>query len=585
MFDHPHQRPALAEGSLTVPGDTQLYYGILNPGTAQPMISSPVKGWQQFVTIVDSYMQQGNVLVSADEYLDGDDSVFVGTFMQQTNVSAVTMFERSLDWKDIQQTINRNPYARIISISARPLAQGLTSFVVVWLDSTSGQTVVTAPSYAAFEPLYQAQLNNGNRLVVLAVYNSKGNTAFIGVFEPNPTRGYAIALAPTWAVFENIYASAQADGNGLVDLQIFDDPTGQRWYDGVFLQGSSGTVIAPCDWTTFSTILQSLKGVVSVGVVPGLPQPTWSTSLSAALSNVQGYSWAAGYKGSVVQSGQAGDTRSANPADSPQTAWSAGSLCNIASVTKPITAIATLQWLNSKNLSLDTTFSQYLAPQIQVFGPGVANVTFRQLLQMRSGLEQDNNLYTSDFWDFLRTYLAKPVTSTYTYSNTNFTILQAVLELNTPNGYAEWVTTNILSPLGLDATVITPTALPQQQATLSYKDNLSTAAGDYWPTITFLGAGGWIATATAILQILNGLRTYKLLPASLTAQMFDESLGVYTFSGQYGLYYYHDGGLDALSGTRMRTGFVHFSNGFDLALLVNSAVPDVIKTMIDAFQG
>lgn len=584
MIDQEPLQPKSASRSLTFsPSPTDLYYGILQPGSAQAVVSPPVRGWDNFLALFHAQTQNGMVLVSADEYLDGDDSVFVATFTPWSGQGNFLL--RGFDWQALMNEIaHRFPKIPIVDISVRP-AVGGNAFMVVGLGTQSTkQTIVTAPSYSAFYPQWQQLSENGNRLTAVAEYNTDGDTAFIGVFQPG-TAGYGLWLTPDLSTFQGYYEKAQSDGQGLVDMIIMDALNGVRWYIGVSLAGAGGTLIGPSNWATFSAAVAGSHGVVSAGVVPGLPQPDWQSVFANALGNAEGYAYAVAQFGTTVASGAVGYTRSQN--DPPQTSWTTNSLVNIASVSKPVTAVATLQWLKLNGISLDTPFYSYLSSHVKAFGDGVEEVTFRNLLQMRSGLVENKTLYTDDFWLFVQNYLAqarqKPI-GTYEYSNTNFTILQAVLEAQT-GSYTTWVTSNVFSQLGLGSSQFTPTALPSDEATLIYTGNTDPNPGTYWSTMQCVGPGGWIATANGLLGLLVGLRNNVLLTAAETQMMFEQSLGWYTINGLYGSYFHHNGGLNSTTGTKLRTGIVHFSNGYDAVLLVNSPVDDIIGLMVNAFQA
>jgi CubicO group peptidase (beta-lactamase class C family) len=133
-------------------------------------------------------------------------------------------------------------------------------------------------------------------------------------------------------------------------------------------------------------------------------------------------------------------------------------------------------------------------------------VTFKNLLEMKSGLVEDGTLWTSDLWSFLSTYLQQGLAGTpgvtEVYSNTNFTLMQAIISLPvdeaTKGGdgiapYVKYVSEHVLKPMRIDTAVFNPTPDPAGTATLSYALS-DDGPGVYWDTINCVGCGGWVAT-------------------------------------------------------------------------------------------
>ncbi|MCR9139605.1 MAG: beta-lactamase family protein [Alphaproteobacteria bacterium] len=108
----------------------------------------------------------------------------------------------------------------------------------------------------------------------------------------------------------------------------------------------------------------------------------------------------------------------------------------IASTTKPITAIATLQLLAANNLTLASKIAPWL-PNNWVKGPGINQLTFRDLLQHRTGFNQifmslsaakQQENWGND-WDGLKWIVkngAQPGASA-SYKNANFALLRVII--------------------------------------------------------------------------------------------------------------------------------------------------------------
>src|SRR5262249_30384879 len=149
------------------------------------------------------------------------------------------------------------------------------------------------------------------------------------------------------------------------------------------------------------------------------------------LAGAAGYAFSVARNGIVVAEGAGGSARTA--ADAPKTAWTVNTRMHLASVSKAVTAVATLAMLADKGVSVDDKFYPLIKSRCPQAGAGIDTVTIAQLLAMRSGMVVDGTLVAPDIWTFLSQYLKQALVGTpgqtYAYSNTNFTILQAIIAL------------------------------------------------------------------------------------------------------------------------------------------------------------
>ena len=162
--------------------------------------------------------------------------------------------------------------------------------------------------------------------------------------------------------------------------------------------------------------------------------PQWDQVFQEALGNSAiGYYYAVAQNGQIVSEGGQHFTRSAQEQRNSGTMWSSDSRINLASVSKSVTAIAYLSLYQAGILPLTSYFYPYLASRVPKVGPGADSVTAKELLNMTSAMVRDGSL-KGDLWTFLSAYLQRGLVKdatpgvTYTYSNTNFTILQGLIE-------------------------------------------------------------------------------------------------------------------------------------------------------------
>jgi CubicO group peptidase (beta-lactamase class C family) len=344
------------------------------------------------------------------------------------------------------------------------------------------------------------------------------------------------------------------------------------------------------------------------------PTPLWLQRFQTELgANAMGYAFAAAYhnpstnQSTVYTMGQ-GLSRSWFESYSPGQPWKSATRCNLASVSKLVTAAATVLFFSDESGWLDQPFWPMISNQFTSnpdfhLGQGVANVTFRQLLTMTSGLaiKDDSVLNFPDhsIWVFLTDYLQQPVTGNNnpTYQNTNFTILQAVIDNNAPahgySDYVDYVKRALLQPMGIDTSFNGFSEAPSTEyaATLGYHGSVDRRKGKYIPQIDAVAAVGWIAPADQLIKFMTGLRHNTPLRQDLVALMLDNKLGCYSLPGAYGTYYHHNGqlhyyidqtGVDV----EIYTGVIRLGSEWDCVLLINSASAiDPINLMVEAFEA
>ncbi len=151
------------------------------------------------------------------------------------------------------------------------------------------------------------------------------------------------------------------------------------------------------------------------------------------------------------------------------------SLFRIASVSKPITAIAVLQLVEQQKLTLDTRVFDLLGlgtddtSTKRAFDPRWLEVTVEQLLEHRGGFDHDvsfDPMFRSvEFakqlgidapampWDIIRVMKARPLDfapgERYAYSNFGYCLLGRVIEHVSSMSYESYVQQNVLAPIGI----------------------------------------------------------------------------------------------------------------------------------------
>lgn len=240
----------------------------------------------------------------------------------------------------------------------------------------------------------------------------------------------------------------------------------------------------------------------------------------------------------------------------------ANSLFRIASISKPITAVAILQLVDQKKLSLDDKVFDLLKyephlPDGAKYDKRQDEITIRHLLQHRGGWDRgksfDAMFKSTEFSNSLgtshpatqdtviRVMLGKPLDfdpgERYAYSNYGYCLLGRVIEKLTDQSYEDYVKEHVLAPVGVTAMSIGATRLggrkenevryydPRVSDSVFAKDLGSPVPLPYgaWHLEAMDSHGAWIASATDLVRFASAFDSpakSKLLSRNVIAEMF-----------------------------------------------------------------
>jgi CubicO group peptidase (beta-lactamase class C family) len=242
-----------------------------------------------------------------------------------------------------------------------------------------------------------------------------------------------------------------------------------------------------------------------------------------------GFSYAIVQSGQLIKSGAQGWARAPWEAKQPNIALTTTKRMTVASISKPITAVAVMKLVEQKKLSLDSKFYPLIKDKFPKAGKGVENVTIRQLLNHKSGLKPGigcgdnlpNLLLQGTPWD----------DGIRPYENSNFCLLREVIEKVSGQNYVNYVW------------------------------------GDFSKTCS---AYGWSASAIDLAKFLAYVRYHKVLSKPTTDQMLSEGLGWQKTVGTRGTYYQHGGDWIGPEKKGFTGVIMHFPDNIDAVLLVNT---------------
>ncbi len=206
---------------------------------------------------------------------------------------------------------------------------------------------------------------------------------------------------------------------------------------------------------------------------------------------------------------------------------------DIGSLTKQFTAAAVLKLVDQGQVRLEDTVARYFpdAP------PDKAGITVLQLLTHTSGLTD----HAPDDWEVLtrdvalsRIFaekLAFAPGSQFGYSNSGFTLLAALIESVTREPYTKFMEETLFRPFGLDHTGFFDSHEHWKNLVLAHgifagtdKGLPSSWPGPYWGP---MGNGEILSTTQDMYRWFRAVRENKVVPESLTRQMFTPHIKVF----------------------------------------------------------
>ncbi|MEO1055665.1 MAG: serine hydrolase domain-containing protein [Actinomycetota bacterium] len=262
----------------------------------------------------------------------------------------------------------------------------------------------------------------------------------------------------------------------------------------------------------------------------------------------------------------------------------------VASISKTITAITVMQFVEDGLIGLDEPVGARIAEYVGIANPSAraSAITVRQLLTHTSGFPQSQSTFFSNrVWACPQAAAAGLSGGIggngYDYSNMNYCVLGMLLEQLTGQRYEEVVYERLLTPLGISGMRIAPSYDPGPGEIEHY----TTEGRNYMEALG--GAGAWVATAGDIVTILDSLDLtkpgWKPLTAPSVAMMRTSGTGGGDRGYGMGLLLY-GGGVHGHTGTLESTHamVLNRNDGVTWAVLVAGSTPSEssnLRAMVD----
>jgi len=283
------------------------------------------------------------------------------------------------------------------------------------------------------------------------------------------------------------------------------------------------------------------------------------------------------------------------------TVFTPATISNIGSVAKQFTAMTIMMLAEQNKINYDDAVSKYI-PEL---GETLNGITLRHLLNQTSGIPDvgdlgiDHPKLTND--EVLKRlsnsgFLVSRPGEKYRYSNPNYVLLAVVGERVSGQRFADFLSDNILKPLGMHNTFVYDGSTNGPKPTATAYDQFGNLAND---DALITGSSGMYSTLDDLLKWDQALYTERLVSQSTLAEAFTpgrvkEGTTTYGFGWNIGeqeghKYVWHQGatgGFRALIERRLAekiTVIILTNKGNSKRLEINDAILNILSGKSYAF--
>jgi hypothetical protein len=272
----------------------------------------------------------------------------------------------------------------------------------------------------------------------------------------------------------------------------------------------------------------------------------------------------------------------------------------VASVSKTVTAAALLRALaDTPAASLDSPFTPFL-PAHWIIHNSLKNVTFRQLLQHRSGFKFSAGVSYQAIKGNMASGVNMADIGTYDYNNVNYGIMRVLIprlagyslmqiapgtsgallsimeysqDVQLATTYIEYTQKKVWDKTGVTPNMACKPTDTYPALCYQYPPTIA-KGGDFGDMTLTCGSRGWNASSYQLNAFQRTLhQTAAILPEWLTTLMVDDKLG-YDATGttKNGYTYYRKNGYypGSMNPGELNSYLVGFGNGVHVALIINS---------------
>lgn len=475
-------------------------------------------------------------------------------------------------------------------------------YIGVFEEGSGGQGIWGGSNWDNFVKTWHDMAKANTQLIDVETYAENGRRHYIGVYRQGPGLEQSLWAHVEWDNFGQKRDELNSKGRALVDMETYMQ-NGKRYYIGVFhgTKGKNTFNFRMSEKNFYNKWVDYAKKigthVEDFEIYNVLDFEQFAKNLKNGFEGkCTGYGYAVFKDGGMVKDGGGGYRILSQ--NGPPKKFNAHVVKGVHSTAKTLTAIAVMQLLRKKNLTINHKIYPYLPSDWEIGeGNGIKDITFKQLLTHTSGIK----IKTRDFYNQMRGIVKTGVAGNnkkWFYSNINFTLFRVIIphlykpqELNnvddmatkTAQIYVEYMKKFVFNPSG----VVYAETKPGGQIAYGYDFANPTKKGKLPDDeLMISGAGGFFMSAIAYNKILAAFDSGKLLPLNVVKEMKTKELGMYNDNrgvGKYGPYYLHGG-----SNWDGKSVMVIFNNRVSAYVQVNSknnTYGDIKAVVIKAYDN
>ncbi len=453
------------------------------------------------------------------------------------------------------------------------------------------QRLATGMTWSEFTAEYASQHQAGWHLIDIETYRDNGVQYWAAVWDEGVKDEwlYAWPRERFESVQEFLDGSQQ-----LVDMESWREE-GVRMVAGLFNRASDPAAMETGEnWPKFLSLWQdhSKKGrrLVDLEVYPDTIDRRWRDTFADVLGGrAMGWSYAVMESGVLAEAGAGGWARAPYEWVNGSVPMQPDSVMSVASITKLMTVVGILErheQLGPDFSFIDWPIAYYLQGYYSGIHPSIWDVTIRDVLSQRTGMQEPND-QSSPTWDELGSNYTQrigkwltmprvgtPGTGPATYYNHYFNLLILILEASTGQDYEAWMNTNVYGPLGIGPLAGGPKALNTDP--LYYKELPDIAFGTSFSQpgdSCFEGpsnGGCWYASAIDVARLVASFRDGTILEPATVKMMEDEVMAWYPWPPSTGPYHQKNGGLCDGKARGLGADVMALTDDFDVCIIANS---------------
>jgi CubicO group peptidase (beta-lactamase class C family) len=533
----------------------------------------------QYQAEFNTRVAQGYRLVLVDGYEVAGSARYAAIFEQKTGPAWVARHGMTSGQYQTEFTNRASQGYRLKSVQGYGVGS-IDYYAAIW-EKTTGPALIArhGMSSAMYQSEFNTYTSQGYRLTHVSAYEVNGTDYYAAIWEKTTGPSWVAKHRMTSQGYQHEFSDRYIQGYRLKRVDGYNIGGSARyaaiWHaEPTALKGSYCSNAQCFDNTRFANKLEtSLQGTVA----------KFGFEVRRGLS--------------VIRRAQ-GPKRTA--IDAPASNFTAFDRFNPASVSKSVTAVATLQLLSKRAISINAAIYPYL-PTNWSIPQNNKTITFKQVLNHTSGLRGENagGGYEYANMKTLMQHQINLADKVSNYENVNYALLRILVA--SLDGYSDWVNNpgpntaarfisyvnaRVLNPLGIynvkyKADAVAPTLFYPNPPGLAH----GTAYGDW--TLRPGSAGSHVSVhelAVFGAATFNGM----LLSSTATSNLKQYGLGF----GDYGLLPdgsrcwgkggYFPGSMNG--GAELSSVLVSCSNGLTGMLVVNGQVDSGSKFM-DALKA